>query len=213
MDKETIRYIIIYFSHLLTETEGKAMRHYSTAYKFHFAIDASSQRVKTAYENGLLSRDPEVLDLLKDGYEAFELSVVQRIMQETPEKVYFNNCPTCGQLARTPYARQCRCGYQWHHKVVAQFIIDDAFQITGRPFFLIGKLNDGRVDKGNYIDLSRIGINKKPTIEAVEIATKRKDGKAEGYIALGLTDLSQEEKDYIKSKDYQIKPLDILNEK
>ncbi|WP_199538097.1 hypothetical protein [Emticicia sp. C21] len=208
MNKETIRYIFGYFSHLLTEIEKKALRHSQSLMKLNYEISESSRRANIYYEKGWLSKDPIVLDLLKDGDESFELNVVQRIMKETPEKVYFNNCPACGQLARTPYAHQCRCGYQWHHKVVAQFIIDDAFQITGRPFFIIGKLIVGRVDKGNYIDLSRIGIKKKFTIEAVEIATKQR----EGYVSLGITGLSQEEKDYIKSKDYRIEELDILNE-
>ncbi|GAB3513074.1 hypothetical protein [Emticicia fontis] len=210
---EIISYIVVYYSHLFTELERKAMRHYQTAFKLDFNLSDSSPRVQLYFKNGWLSNDPQVLDLLKDGYEAFEFNVVKRVMSQTPEKVYFNNCPKCGQLARTPYARQCRCGHQWRDKIVAQFLLDDAFQITGRPFFIVGKILEGRIDKGNYIDLRRIGINRKPIIEAVEIVTKRREGIAEAYIALGIKDPSEDEKDLIKRKDFRIKPLDIVNER
>jgi ssDNA-binding Zn-finger/Zn-ribbon topoisomerase 1 len=52
---------------------------------------------------------------IKVGYDSFELNVANRIMEQTPEKVFFNNCPKCNKLARTPRARQCRhCGHSWH---------------------------------------------------------------------------------------------------
>ena len=37
------------------------------------------------------------------------------IAMDYKDKVFFNNCPNCGKLARTPKAKQCRfCGYDWH---------------------------------------------------------------------------------------------------
>jgi len=66
-------------------------------------------------EKGWISSDPEITDHLKNGYEEFEANIVQRIMMESPEEVFFNNCPKCRKLARTPYAKQCRyCAYNWH---------------------------------------------------------------------------------------------------
>lgn len=60
------------------------------------------------------SEDQTVLDLLKDGYEQFELNVANRIVAQNPEKVLSNHCPKCDKLARTPRARQCRfCGHRW----------------------------------------------------------------------------------------------------
>lgn len=189
------------------------MRHSHSLMKLNYDIAENSSRVKIYYKNGWLSTDPTVLDLLKYGYDTFEENIVQRIMRETPEKVFFNNCSKCGGLARTPYARQCRCGHNWHHTVVAQFVLDEAFQITGRPFFLMGQILEGRVDTNNYLDLRRIGINKKLIINAVEIATKRRNGTIESYIALGLSDLTDTEKEFILKKDFWIEPLDILNER
>lgn len=212
MNQETIRYILNYFSYLLTETEGKAMRHSHSLIKLNHDISESSRMARLYYKNGWLSTDPAVLDLLKDGNEAFEQMVAQRIMSRTPEKVFFNNCPKCGQLARTPYARQCRCGYQWHHTLAARFLLDDAFQITGRPFFIVGKLTEGKIERGNFLDLRRIGINHKPIIETVEIVTKRQEGVFGGYIGLGVSDVTDAMKEFIKKKDFRIEPLDILNE-
>lgn len=67
-------------------------------------------------ELGWINSDPEITRLLELGYEVFEQNVFTRIMVEVPQKVFFNNCPKCNKLARTPYAKQCRhCGYSWHH--------------------------------------------------------------------------------------------------
>lgn len=37
------------------------------------------------------------------------------VMNDYKDQVFFNNCPECGRLARTPTAKQCRhCGHDWH---------------------------------------------------------------------------------------------------
>ncbi len=37
------------------------------------------------------------------------------LLEDYRDKIYMNNCPVCGKLARTPHARQCRhCGHDWH---------------------------------------------------------------------------------------------------
>ncbi len=88
------------------------------ALKSHMYVTKSSDNKylrRIMLEKGWINNDPETSHLLKNGYEAFELGIVKRIMSETPEKVFFNNCPKCEKLARTPYAKQCRyCGYSWH---------------------------------------------------------------------------------------------------
>lgn len=213
MNKETIRYIIVYFSRLMTEIERKVMRHSQSLIKLNYDISENSSSANLYYKHGWLSKDSEVLDLLNEGYEAFELNLAQRIMREASEKVYFNNCPKCGQLARTPYARQCRCGYQWHHIIQAQFHLESAFQITGRGFFLIGKLIKGEVKQGNYIDLTPFGLNSKPTIERIEFVLKKQDNKVWEDFGLGINELTDEQKDYIKKVGSFYSPLDILNER
>lgn len=65
---------------------------------------------------GWITENETALDLLKDGYDAFEIKVAERIWDNFQQEVFLNNCEKCGKLARTPYAKQCRhCGYSWHN--------------------------------------------------------------------------------------------------
>lgn len=65
---------------------------------------------------GRLSNDPKVVILEEGGLDPFVVRTAQRIISDHPEKVFFNYCPACNALARTPRARQCRfCGHDWHH--------------------------------------------------------------------------------------------------
>ena len=115
MDKETVKYIINYFSNLLSVAEQLAIRHTSTSYKLENSTSNNSNLTRIFKEKGWLTSEQTVLDLLKDGYESFEINVANRILKQYPDKVYFNNCPKCNKLARTPYAKQCRfCGHNWH---------------------------------------------------------------------------------------------------
>lgn len=210
MDKETIRYIRNYFSHLITADELLALKH-------SIFLDKSSDNERMRelmLEKGWISTDPEITGLLKDGYDEFELRIVKRILAETPDKVYFNNCPKCRQLARTPYAKQCRfCGYSWHHLTVGVFHLKSAFQVTNRQFFLAGELTSGEVKEGQFIDLTVLGLNKKPRIEAVEFALKRQDGEVYEDIALGTSELTEEDKQFLKELGTSRKPIDILTER
>lgn len=44
--------------------------------------------------------------------------VAEIILKDYKEKVFMNNCPNCGKLARTPKSKQCRfCGENWHQKL------------------------------------------------------------------------------------------------
>lgn len=119
MDKETAQYIINYFSHLLSHEEKLAIQHTSSTFK----LDEASQTknittlTKIYKEKGWLTEDQTVLDLLKEGYDHFELKAAQRILDTKRDKVFLNTCPKCEKLARTPYAKQCRhCSYDWHNK-------------------------------------------------------------------------------------------------
>lgn len=41
--------------------------------------------------------------------------IAEIILRDYSDKVFLNNCPKCGKLARTPKAKQCRfCEYNWH---------------------------------------------------------------------------------------------------
>lgn len=109
-DIETVKYIISYYSGLMTDDERLALRYHMYTYK---TSDNPAMRIALT-EKGWIKNDARTLALLKNGYGEFELNVARRIMRETPEKVFLNNCHKCGKLARTPLARQCRyCGHSW----------------------------------------------------------------------------------------------------
>jgi hypothetical protein len=210
MDQETANYIITYFSNLMTDAEKLALKHYMHTYKT--ADDPKMRRI--LIDKGWIRTEPEITDLLKNGYEEFELNMARRIMTKNPEKVFLNHCSVCNQLARTPYARQCRhCGHNWHEITVAQFKLNSAYQLTGRQFFLLGQLVKGDIKQGHFMDLTVLGLNKKPKIETIEFASKRRDGKIHEDIALGTTELTDDEKKFIKNKGSFATPFDILKER
>lgn len=112
MDKETAGYIMTYFRNLITDGEDLALKYHVYTYK----SDGNDKLRKIMTDRGWISERPETKEFLKNGYEEFELNAAKRIMKETPEKVFLNNCPQCNRLARTPYAKQCRyCSYSWHN--------------------------------------------------------------------------------------------------
>lgn len=214
MDSETARYIIDYFSNLLKSEERMAIKHTHSIYKLEHSNSDNIKLAKIYREKGWLTSEQSVLDLLKNGYDKFELNVAERILNQNYDKVFLNNCPKCNRLARTPYASQCRhCGNNWHDQVVAQFKLENSFQITGRKFFLIGKIIKGEIKQGQFIDLTMLGLNKKPKIESIEYSLIRKDGKAWEDIGLGTNELTDEEKEFVISKGSILEPFDILIER
>jgi len=93
-----------YFSNLMTHDEKLALQH-----QMYIVKSTDNKAIKDMMkEKGWINNDPQILNLLKNSYEEFQINVAKRMMNETPEKVFFNNCPKCGKLARTPYAKQCK---------------------------------------------------------------------------------------------------------
>jgi hypothetical protein len=161
-----------------------------------------------------ISKRKDIQDFLKNGFEEFEITVAKRIITETPDQVFLNNCPKCKKLARTPFAKQCRyCKYNWHDKTVAQFKLSSSFELKGRQFFLLGQITTGEIKQGQFIDLTILGLNKRPQIDAIEFVLKQKDGKTYEDIALGTNELTQEDKDFLILKGTFEKPIDIITER
>ncbi|HEX6180255.1 MAG TPA: hypothetical protein VFZ47_03370 [Chitinophagaceae bacterium] len=56
----------------------------------------------------------KVNELVKLGKEKMEMAIAERLLKDHGDEL-INNCPKCGRLARTPYAKQCRhCKHDWH---------------------------------------------------------------------------------------------------
>ncbi|MBK6835327.1 MAG: hypothetical protein IPG89_14095 [Bacteroidetes bacterium] len=118
MDKETAKYILDYFTNLLNDKEKLALKHWHANTKINSGNPNSEYILaKTNFykKRNWLTEDKKALELLKDGYDNFELNVAQRILENHRDEISLNNCKKCGKLARTPQAKQCRfCGNDWH---------------------------------------------------------------------------------------------------
>ena len=117
--KLTIAYYVVrWYDHLMTPVERRAQMHLWAAIKAtRGRSDAEAQREarKSIVFSRSLSDDADVLRLADAGYEAFVERTAARILDERRSEVFFNRCPKCGGLARTPTARQCRfCAHDWH---------------------------------------------------------------------------------------------------
>ena len=109
---ELEQYIVIHYHELLTIEEKAAYKHHLTTLK---AENSQNAKYGEMLMNKWGTTNPEALELLEGGYESFKRKVATRILNEVPDKVFINNCPKCGELARTPKAKQCRfCGHDWH---------------------------------------------------------------------------------------------------
>ena len=191
-----------------------AIKHTSSVFKLENSTSDNTTMTRMYKERGWLTSNQAVLDLLKDGYEIFELNVANRIIEQNTDKVFLNNCPRCNKLARTPYAKQCRhCGHTWHNLTVAQFKLDSSFQLPGRYFYLLGQIINGNIKQGQFMDLTMLGLNKKTKIEAIDFARRNENGKTWEDIGLGTNELTEQEKEHIGNKGSLGKLIDIITER
>lgn len=128
MDPETVNYIIRYYSVLMTEHERIAHNYQLYVFK----TGGRPEKLRMLEERGWLRETVESQALLKNGAVAFERETAMRILQDSPEKVFLNNCPQCHKLARTPQAKQCRhCAHNWHYnriEAVADYNVEGEYE-------------------------------------------------------------------------------------
>ncbi len=104
-------YIFFYQSHLMTPQERAANRAIFGEEK----AQGIEGRLAEFYREHFGSTDPEVMMLVKKGREKFIADVVERMLREQYDQIFFNRCPKCQALARTPTAKQCpKCFHSWH---------------------------------------------------------------------------------------------------
>ena len=126
MDPYLVRYVMLYYSHFMTVPEHLAYRHLAGAMKANHGrsdILAQVEAKKDIVHSRLLSEDPEVLALARNGCPAFAEKTAERILTQHGRAVFLNRCPRCNVLARTPTARQCRaCKFDWHDTASANSV-------------------------------------------------------------------------------------------
>lgn len=181
MDQEKASYIVKYFPRLMSVSERTAWWHHFAMSKIEqipSGLESKEaeewQRSKIEFYKGqnMISQDSSVLKLLEDGYDRFILRSAERILADEPGEIFFNNCPNCGQLARTPQSKQCRhCGHSWHHKVGATFRHKLSRFHSAKPDNVVfeGNVEKGEITASMLVDLTYFGINLKPEIESVSM--------------------------------------------
>jgi hypothetical protein len=127
MDEITKSYIFSYYYHLLTLREKTAYWTMVAEAKVAFHKEWVRKRVKDEDEadevlalhpsdwEQWISTDQEVRALLANGRDEFIIAVCERLLREEKDKIYFNRCPRCQAVTRTPTAKQCpKCFFSWH---------------------------------------------------------------------------------------------------
>ena len=154
--------------------------------------------------------DEKTEKLVALGKEMLEEKIVNRLLKEN--SVFINKCPKCGKLARTPKARQCRfCSHKLYENKVGGFKLNSSFQMTGGHFYITGEILNGKVEIGNFIDLTFLGINIKPEIKKVELILKKTDGTETDDIGLGTDELTEIQKEILINTGSLDSAIDILN--
>lgn len=183
MDSQKASYIVKYFPRLMSIAERTAWWHNFAMNKIEQVPaglegkDAEEwQRSKIDFyrQQGLVSGDPSVIQMLEDGFDAFVQRTAERIHSEIPEEVFLNECPNCKSLARTPQSKQCRhCGHSWREEIGATFRHKLTRSHNLKPGYLVfeGEVESGSVEEGMKVDLTYYGINRKPEIEEVKQLT------------------------------------------
>lgn len=211
MEIEKAKYIITYFSNLLSQEENIAIKHTNSC--IIRGDDFEKPTIRNFYlKHGWITEDQKVLQLLLNGYDNFQIQTAKRILEQNPDKVFFNECQKCGKLARTPFARQCRfCGHNWHYQITGKFRLSFSTKITNRGLFLAGEIVEGELSSNeNFIDLSFARINKKAKIKSVESVRKIENNKPLNLIALQIDELSENEIQLIINFGSSFNPIDIF---
>lgn len=93
---------------------------------------------------------------------------------------------------------------------VASFQIKAACQLTGRSFFLLGEILSGKIQKGMTVDLHPIGVDKKLVLEAIEFALHREEGKVWEDVGLGISGVTEGEKELLKAGSPFSQPILLI---
>jgi hypothetical protein len=118
MDYKLAKYLVTFYSDLLSDKEKLLIKHA----KSHLALTPETlghlmkeiNWVDKSADTSIFFNDDQ--DPLKITNGNFDILIGSKILETHKDKVFLNYCPVCSTLARTPTAKQCRCGHSWHDK-------------------------------------------------------------------------------------------------
>ena len=111
-----IEYVIRHYSYLFTRLESLGFK---AAMADEKAKSSSSTMAKKLRDKWGAENNPEVVEALSEGYDAFKFAVYTRLIKEHKNEIFINRCPNCNKIVKTPKAKQCPwCFNSWHEKNV-----------------------------------------------------------------------------------------------
>lgn len=111
-DQVLTKYIWDNYYHLLTSSEKLVAKAALAEEKAKASSERLAKAIRRRWEP---KQDPEIMEALQDGAEAFRRQVCERVLRENADDIVINRCPACKRIVRTPKARQCLwCGNDWH---------------------------------------------------------------------------------------------------
>lgn len=119
MNQQTARYVIFHYTHFMNAKERSAWTHLiatgkADAYR-KLSLPEEFRREMVQHFSEGCSTDPDVLQLVSDGGDAFFENTATRILHDHEVEIYLNRCPQCGEVTVTPRSKQCRyCKHDWH---------------------------------------------------------------------------------------------------
>jgi hypothetical protein len=114
MDIAEEEYILKYYMHLLDIDDKLLYKKIKVEERRGVMSDSMMDVFKKRF---LKVTDEELATVDISQFSNFDKDVAEYILKKYPQEIYFNNCPKCKGLARTPSAKQCRfCGHDWHNQ-------------------------------------------------------------------------------------------------
>jgi formylmethanofuran dehydrogenase subunit E len=110
MNAKIASHIIAHYPQFLSKKEAEAVLHHHTIIELSNRRDAvvHYKERKLYRDKGLLSKDLEVLTMLSQGYELFQIQVARRILEAHGDAITVTQCEECGEVFSLP-AREVPC--------------------------------------------------------------------------------------------------------
>jgi len=95
MDPNLAAYVVRYYGHFMNKQEQLAHRHL-------MATEKATHLQSSKPLSGLLSDNPAVLDLIREGGGVFMERTAGRILMEHRSEIFLNYCSRCGGTRKNP---------------------------------------------------------------------------------------------------------------
>ncbi len=116
-EEHLTHYVLRYFSHFANEFERDLMLSLELDHKAVLSGSPIMKHKLGEKRDEIIARvtKPDFVALQPLGRDECQRRIRDRILCDHFDAIYFNRCPACQRLARTPVARMCSyCGKTWY---------------------------------------------------------------------------------------------------